>query len=84
MVKQPNKYKNVNGHLQKYMGIDKDGKEIWKYVYRLKTGAKDGQIVHHKDGNSLNNDKSNLEVMTKAKHNVVDPRHHLGGRKKGS
>lgn len=27
-----------------------------------------GEIVHHRDGDKLNNDPSNLEVMTQAEH----------------
>ena len=27
-----------------------------------------GEVVHHTDGNKLNNDPSNLEVMWKSKH----------------
>lgn len=73
----------ASGHQQKYMG-KKNGKEIWKYVHRLKVGAKDGQVVHHKDGNPLNNSRGNLTAMSKARHNTVDKRHHLGGRKKES
>jgi hypothetical protein len=29
---------------------------------------KPNEVVHHKDGNKLNNKKNNLEVMTKAEH----------------
>lgn len=74
-----------SGHKQIYMGKDpKTGKEIWKYEHRLKVGAKKGQVVHHKDGNPGNNSKDNLEVTTKAGHNKIDKKHHLGGRKKDS
>lgn len=62
----------------------KNGKEIWKYVHRLKTGAKDGEVVHHADGNPQNNSASNLQAMSKARHNQVDKRHRLGGRKRGT
>lgn len=73
-----------SGHKQIYMGKDSNGKEIWKYEHRLKVGAKDGQVVHHKDGNPGNNSKSNLQVTSKAGHNKIDKKHHNGGRKKGS
>ena len=29
------------------------------------------EIIHHKDHNSLNNDLSNLEIMTKKEHNII-------------
>ena len=61
----------------------KNGKEIWKYVHRLKTGAKEGQVVHHKNGNPKDNDAENLVAVSKGEHNKIDKRHHLGGRKKG-
>ena len=35
----------------------------------------DGNVVHHKDGDSMNNDVSNLEKMTKGEHNTL---HHKG------
>ena len=33
------------------------------------------EIVHHKDGNKLNNTLSNLEVTTFGRHNIIHPRH---------
>jgi hypothetical protein len=32
------------------------------------------EVVHHKDGNRLNNDPSNLEVLTKLKHDKLPKR----------
>ena len=75
----------MDGREQIYKGIDpKTGKEIWEYTYRDKLGLKkgDGKVVHHKDSNDKNNAKSNLQVVTMAEHNKIDPRHHLGGRHK--
>jgi len=48
--------------------------------YRNKTKAKPKQIVHHIDGNKKNNKNSNLQVMSKSKHNKVHPE--KGGNKK--
>ena len=74
-----------SGHKQIYQGIDpKTGKEIWKYEHRLKVGAKDGEIVHHKNGKPGDNSSDNLQKTTMAGHNKIDKTHHRGGRKKGS
>lgn len=35
-----------------------------------------GEIVHHKDGNKLNNDLSNLEIVTAKKHAVIHLQKH--------
>lgn len=76
--------KKVGNYEQIYQGIDpKTGKEIWKYKHRIEAGAKPGQVVHHKNGNPHDNSRDNLQVTTKAGHNKIDPKHHLGGRKKG-
>lgn len=29
---------------------------------------KEGEVVHHKDGNKLNNKKNNLEILSKSEH----------------
>lgn len=77
----------ASGHKQIYMG-KKNGKEIWKYEHRLKAAKKNGgalpadSIVHHRNGDAGDNRSSNLQVTTKAGHNRVDPKHHLGGRRK--
>ena len=39
---------------------------------------KNGEIIHHKDGNKHNNNISNLEVMTREAHTVL---HHTTGTK---
>lgn len=40
---------------------------------RRVTGAKPGQIVHHKDHNKSNNSKSNFKLMSRAQHNKEHP-----------
>jgi hypothetical protein len=79
-----NYYKTLaNGYQQKYMG-KKNGKEIWKYVHRLKVGAKDGEIVHHKNGNKADQSADNLSrVSSRGRHNTIDEALHNGGRGKG-
>lgn len=73
-----------SGHVMKYEG----GK--YQYEHRLnmekKLGRKlrPGEQVHHLNGNPADNRPQNLEVVSKAQHNQEDPRHHLGGRPKGS
>ena len=65
----------------------KDGRRS----YREKAGAKpnDGSIIHHKDGDSKNNAKSNLEKIPKSKRSEHEKKHKRnlnfskkGGRKK--
>jgi hypothetical protein len=48
--------------------------------YRNKTNAKPGEVVHHKDGNKKNNNSSNLQKISKSKHNKVHPE--KGGNRK--
>lgn len=50
-----------------------------RYVVECAIGRalKSDEIVHHKDGNKLNNDKSNLTIMTRAGHLIE----HIGRRK---
>lgn len=49
----------------------KDGRRS----YREKVNAKPGSIVHHKDGDSKNNAKSNLEVIPKSKRSEHEKKH---------
>lgn len=46
---------------------------VWEKHHGRKLPA--GWVVHHKDGNPLNNDISNLEAMPHAEHNSI---HRLG------
>lgn len=43
---------------------------------------KEGEVVHHKDGNKLNNDISNLQLMTKAEHTKLHEMHKFSKRVK--
>lgn len=45
-----------------YMCYERKGKK--KLVHRMIAGAKQGQVVHHKDGNPLNNGIENLAVLS--------------------
>ncbi len=65
----------------------KDGRRS----YREKAGAKnkDGSLIHHKDGNTKNNVKSNLVKIPKSKRSEHEKKHDRGknfqssgGRKK--
>lgn len=62
----------------------------YEYTYRmimekhLGRKLKRDEQIHHKDGNAMNNAISNLEIVSMAEHNKVDPSHHLGGRPEGS
>ena len=48
--------------------------------YRNKANAGRGEVVHHKDNNKKNNSRSNVEVISKAKHIKVHPE--KGGKRK--
>jgi len=48
--------------------------------YRNQANAGRGEVVHHKDSNKKNNSRSNIEVVSKAKHNKVHPE--KGGKRK--
>jgi|TARA_Y100001951_G_scaffold24908_1_gene19149 hypothetical protein len=41
--------------------------------YRNKANAKPGKVVHHLDSNKSNNSRSNVMVVSKAKHNKLHP-----------
>jgi hypothetical protein len=78
------------GHTQTY--IPGEGGKPGKYQYthiivaEKKYGRKlkPGEVVSHLDGDSGNNDPSNLKIMSRAEHNKTDPMMRRGGRTKGS
>lgn len=45
-----------------FMAARKSGKGV--YMHRLLMGAKKGEVVDHKDGNPLNNQRENLRIAT--------------------
>lgn len=72
--KHPN-YKTKEGYVQHYNPKSPDAREngyspVHRDVARkiVKRDLKENEVVHHKDGNKVNNKKSNLAVMTKAQH----------------
>jgi hypothetical protein len=75
------KYGNVKINTQGYYRISsKKEKNHDKYLHRLiweETNGEipEGYIIHHIDGNPLNNDIKNLECMTHSKHTIL---HHKG------
>lgn len=62
------RYKTVNGQRQKI------------YMHRLITNCPPGMEVHHINGNTLDNRKANLRIVSKSE-NI---RHERKGRKKSS
>lgn len=48
-----------NGYL--YIQHGRKGKK--RLLHRVIAGAIEGQVVHHKDENKLNNDPANLEIL---------------------
>ena len=46
------------------------GKSVSRHVAEMMLGRKlkPWEVVHHKDGNPLNNSRDNLEVMSRSKH----------------
>lgn len=72
--RHPN-YITKEGYEQQYNPKSPDAREngyspVHRDVARkmLKRDLREDEVVHHKDGNKLNNKKQNLEVMTKSEH----------------
>ena len=65
-------------------GMWKDGRRAYRRIAGAKPG--DGKVVHHRNGDSKDNRKSNLKKMPKAQHERIHQRgknfHKSGGRKK--
>lgn len=68
-------YKTGSGFYAK-KNIRKGNKTISFLMHRIITNCPPGLRVHHKDGNSLNNMKENLKVVTPRQHN----KYHLNKR----
>jgi hypothetical protein len=65
-------YVNTQGYLVKMVGPTNDRRErlVHRIVMEEHLGRKleRSEVVHHKDGNRLNNDIENLELTTQRKH----------------
>ena len=48
----------------------------------MKSTIKDDEVVHHKDGNKLNNKLCNLQVMTASEHARLHALENLSNRKR--
>jgi hypothetical protein len=61
-------------HPSGYMTERIDGKRLYQHRYVMEQHIgrelKKDEVVHHKDGNRLNNDISNLELMTAKEHGI--------------
>lgn len=66
-----------DGYAKKYIEKTIDGKRHRRviYMHRLIMDAKENEIVDHRDGNRLNNSKSNLRIVSKSL-NCLNTRKH--------
>ncbi|OHB60881.1 MAG: hypothetical protein A2167_05430 [Planctomycetes bacterium RBG_13_46_10] len=60
------KWTGRNGAIYAARSLKKDHKTKTVYMHRLITGALAGEEVDHDDGKTLNNQRGNLKVTTKA------------------
>lgn len=58
-----------------------NGKQVLAYMHRVVLKAEAGQFVDHKDGNPLNNQKSNLRFCTRSE-NMMNRRRRCKGASK--
>lgn len=75
-----------NGYEVRYIGgYNKKGNvKNHRYIMERYLGRKlnENEIIHHKDGNKLNNDINNLEVMTRSEHSKLHRLKELNDGKK--
>lgn len=64
LISQYNWYYNPEGYAMTRKTIDGKRTTIW--MHRLIMGAQPGQKIDHRDGNGLNNQRSNLRFATAA------------------
>lgn len=76
--KRNKNYQTKEGYIQHYNPKSPDARNngyspIHRDVARKKNkrNINENEVVHHKDGNKLNNKKKNLEIMTKSEHNKL-------------
>jgi hypothetical protein len=64
--KSPSRAKKTFTNKNGYRQFKDSGKYVHRYMAEKKLGRKlrNGEVVHHKDGNPLNNSPSNLKVYT--------------------
>lgn len=67
----------ANGYLIISVSGKKGGMLYHRYLMEKHLGRslKRHEVVHHKDGNKLNNDISNLEIVSHIIHNHIHPSH---------
>lgn len=81
------KIKIAKAVIGKNNGAYKDGRRSYRRI--ASASNNDGNVVHHKDGNRLNNTKSNLQKLKGSKAGTNTTTHHEKitnrgqGRKKG-
>jgi len=56
--------KGFTKHIYASRNFRVNGKPITEYLHRVVAGAKSGDIVDHIDGDTLNNRRSNLRIVT--------------------
>ena len=63
-----------------YKRYSNSGKSVHRHVSSRKVGGKiwKGRVVHHRDGNKLNNRRNNLQIMSRSQHSRL----HAKKRKK--
>jgi len=59
-----------------YKRYKDSGKLVHRHVAEMKVGGKirKGGAVHHKDGDKLNNKRSNLQIMSRSGHSKLEAR----------
>lgn len=74
-MKNNRHYTNKNGYKQHYNPKSPEARKsgfspVHRDVARYKYGREihKDEVVHHKDGNKLNNSRDNLELMSRSKH----------------
>ncbi|MGN8821495.1 HNH endonuclease signature motif containing protein [Bifidobacterium boum] len=73
---EPRRFINGEGYIRLRWSLP--GEYVEAYEHRVVAGAKDGEQVHHIDGNRTNNDPSNLCVLSPEEHHRLHAEHGSG------